>query len=175
MVIVDIMYISLLWNFQWYRWVNFKKEDVAYPLTHEFIVVLLGLADNKFNEMYQRVLTEAGEILPFQTLRSLTPSDCKNPNEESSIKKFYEEIRKRFVDSRDPPANLFDRRRKPRDPDQYKDELFESEPGSVPNNFAVHEDKQNGKSREIPEADDILNLEMYINDEVLLPYNGEHM
>ena len=65
--------------------------------------------------------------------------------------------------------------RKPGDPAQHEDELFESKPEPLPNNFFVYKDEHMGKAHGIPEADDIPDLEMYINHIVLLPQNGEHM
>ena len=88
-------------------------------------------------------------MLPFQTLRRLTPAEMTSPIERNKRHEFDSFIKKRFGDSLNPP---------PQKPEKYD----------------YYEDDVEG-STQIPNADDIPDLDMYLNMEVLLPQDGEQM
>ena len=71
-------------------------------------------------------------------VRSLTPSEWENPNEESSRNQFDENIHKRFVDPRYISDNWINRRHNTGEPFQHEDELSESDPEPVPNNIPIY-------------------------------------
>ena len=74
--------------------------------------------------MGNHIFNEAVEILPLHKLRSLTLSEWKSPNDDSSRKRFDEKSRKRFGGSRDPPYNWVSIRHNIEDLDQQEDKLF---------------------------------------------------
>ena len=67
------------------------------------------------------------------------------------------------------------RRRKPSDEEQPEDPLYEVEEIITDKSFKIYEDDTNGKAHEMPEVDDIPDLDLYLNAEVLLPQDGDHM
>ena len=84
-----------------------------------------------------------------------------------------EYIREIFFDSNSVPENWVKRFKNPGDPDQFDDPGVsdkDNQPSQVPyeNDDAVNSHQQ-------PEADDITDLYLYLNSEVLLPQNGEHI
>ena len=161
--------ISHLCNFKWYEWVKFRKPGKKYPYPTEKLGRCLGPALNKGNTMSQHVLTESGEILPTQTLRSLTQSEIESPTEKEKRQRMDDAIRLRYGDSKSVPDNWIKRRRKPGDADQYEaPEVASDEP-------QYYEEETSGKAHEMPEADDIPDLDQYLNAEVLLPQDGEHL
>ena len=123
----NITDISNLCWFGWFEWVKFRKEgaSAAYPLPHEHLGRCLGPADNKGNVMAQNVLTIDGEILPIQTLRSLTPSEYES--EKPIMERFTQKIRDRYGDHLGPPKSWVIRRAKPEDDDQHEDPLWQGE------------------------------------------------
>ena len=77
-------------------------------------------------------------------------------------------IKKRYGDARNVPDNWVSRRRRPGDPMQHEDvnsEAVASEP---------YKDNE-GNVVTQPESDGIPDLDLFINAEVLLPQDGEHM
>ena len=120
--------------------------------------------------MSQHVLTESGEILSSQTLRSLTQNELDSPSEQEKRERMNDSIRNRYGDSKSVPDNWIKRRRKPGDVDQQ--ENAEDEVNVQP---TFYEDETTGKAHEMPEADDIPDLDKYHNVEVLLPYDGEYL
>ena len=119
--------------------------------------------------MSQTVLTENGEVITAQTCRKLLPSEISSPSKLKKRIKMDEYIRKGYGDSRNTPENWVKRWRKPGDPDQYKDPE-DHNPAEVP-----YSDDVKGKAHTLPEANIIPDLDLYINAEVLLPQDGEHM
>ena len=73
--------ISNLCNFQWYEWIKFRKPGEPFPYPTEWLGRCLGPAHAKGNAMSQHVLTEAGEVLPVQTLRKLSQAELSSPKE----------------------------------------------------------------------------------------------
>ena len=102
--------------------------------------------------MSQYILTDTGQVLPCQTVRRLTPSEINNPNEQRKRSEFDAFIRRKFGDSLNLPTDV---------PDVY--------------DWTTYCDNDSGEAHEMPEADDFNDLETYINSEVLLPQNGEHL
>ena len=117
--------------------------------------------------MSQNVLTEHGEVIPTQTLKSLTESELASPTEIEKRQRMDAGIRKRYGDSKSIPDNWIKRRKKPGDPELPN-----------PNNESpceeVYEDDK-GKAHEIAEADEFPDLDEYLNAEVVLPKDGEYM
>ena len=173
--------ISHLCNFGWYEWVKFRREGstAAFPYPVEQLGRCLGPAKNKGKILSQRVLTSKGELLPVQTLRKLTPAELDNPAEKKRRDEFDAYILERDGDSRNPPKNWVKRKRKPGDHIQPEDPTFDYEHVEEPNsNIAedsVYEDDSSDKAHEMPEVDDIVEFDLYIHNEVLLPQNGEYM
>ena len=177
----DLTDISHLCYSGWYEWVKFRREGetAKFPFPTEHLGRCLGPAINKGNAMSQRVMTERGEVLPVQTLRTLTQAEIDNPSEKKQRERFDEYIRNRYGDSINPPDNWVKRRKKPGDPEQYDDPepMVEDPRTSVTSadELVYYEDDTTGKAHEMPDADDFPDFDMFINAEVLLPQNGEHM
>jgi hypothetical protein len=101
------------------------------------------------------VLTATGDVLPIQTCRKLTEAEKNSPVLKEEMHEFDRYIRKRFGDSRNAPVAVEGH------PVGNKD-------------FTYYDDDDDGTS-ELPEADDIGDLDYYLDAEVVLPQNGEHM
>ena len=107
--------ISNLCNFQWYEWIKFRKPGEQFPFPTEWLGRCLGPALNKGNAMSQHVLTEAGEVLPVQMLRKLTPAELSSATEIEKRNNMDLKIRERYGNSRNVPDNWVKRRKKPCD------------------------------------------------------------
>ena len=169
--------ISNLCNFNWYEWVKFRKPGEQFPYPTEWLGRCLGPSNSQGNAMSQNVLTESGEVLPVQTLRKLTPAEVSSPTEIEKRNKMDSVIRKRFGDSKNVPDNWVKRRRKPGDPIQHNDPNFideSEESNSQPTNM-FYEDDTTGEAHEQPDVDSIPDLDLFLNAEVLLPQDGDHM
>ena len=79
-------------------------------------------------------------------------------------------IREIFGDSKSVPENWVKRRNKPGDPDKFYDTGV-SEEDNQPSQV-TYEDYAVGKVNHQPEADDIPDMDLYLNAEVILPQNG---
>ena len=167
--------ISNVSNFRWYEWVKVRKPGEQYPYPTEHLGRCLGPAPNKGNAMSQNVLTESGEIIPTQTLRSLTGSEIRNTTEIEKRKRMDDVIRSRYGDSKSVPDNWIKRRRKPGDPEQYDDSDKEEEPEEVKPTSEFYESESSEDNHEMPDVDTIPDLDQYLNAEVLLPKDGKHM
>ena len=168
--------ISNLCNFQWYEWIKFRKPWEPFPYPTEWLGRCLGPAHAKGNAMSQHVLTEAGEVLPVQTLRKLSQAELSSPTEIEKRNKLDAKIRERYGDSKNVPDNWVKRRRKPGDPTQFNDPDFDennnNESDGQPTN-EFYEDESSRKAHEQPEVDGIPDLDLYMNAEVLLPQDGK--
>ena len=164
----EVTDISNICNFGWNEWIKFRKPGEKYPYPTEWLGRCLGPAHNKGNEMSQSVLTEAGEVLPIQTLRKLTEAEVNNPNEKERRKRMDEFVFSKYGDARNVPDNWVARRRRPGDPVQHEDNELETTPNEA------YQDNS-GDSISQPEVDSIPDLDLFINAEVLLPQDGEHM
>ena len=162
--------ISHLCNFAWYEWVKYRKtgEETGFPSPTERLGRCLGPANNKGHIMSQYVLTDAGEVIPIQTLRKLTQSELDGEHDLQQRKAFDESIRKRFGDHKAPPDNWVRRRRRPGDDVQYDDPDYSNERDSEVNFPYV--DQDGNIEHELPEQDEINDLDLYVGAEVLLPH-----
>jgi len=114
------------------------------------------MTEHKGSAMSQWVLTKTGNVLPIQTLRSLTPAELNQPVLKEKMRSFNEFMAlKKFGGSMGPAKPESD----PTDPlSEYQ-----------------HCEDNDGEISNLPEADDIMDYDLYINSEVLLPHNGEHI
>ena len=144
--------ISSLCEFGWYEWVKYRREGAQYPFPHERLGRALGPATHAGTMMSQWILTDTGDVLPIQTVRSLTHSEMNNPDELVKRERFTKMITAKLGHSgKGPPSSSVI--------DQGENER--------------REDTQ--VSKHIPEADEITDYDLYLNSEVLLPQDGEHM
>ena len=95
--------ISSICEFGWYEWVIYRVEGQKFPLQHQRLGRVLGIARHAGNMMSKWVLTASGEVMPIQTLRSLTPAENNNPTIKERKKAFDLFIRSKFGDSASPP------------------------------------------------------------------------
>ena len=73
--------ISPLCEFEWYyKWVIYRVKGQKFPLQHQKLGRVLGSAKNAGSMMSKWVLTATGDVMPIQTLRSLTPAERNNPS-----------------------------------------------------------------------------------------------
>lgn len=142
--------ISNLSEFKFYEWVKYKREGVQFPFASYQLGRCLGPAIDQGSRMCQHVLTEKGTVMPIQTLRRLTPAEVNSPFEVEKRRNFDSFIRKRFGDPLNAPNHKV--------PDVYDWEKHIEEPEST-----------------MPNSDDYADYAAYIDAEVLLPQNGEHM
>lgn len=142
--------ISKLCQFKFYQWVKYRREGQQFPIAHERYGRCLGPAKGTGNEMSQWILTDKGQVLPFQTVRALTPAEINNPAQAEQRRELDKFWRKKFGDSINPPPE-----EDTQVPDEYKWDLV--------------------LDSLTPEADDIPDYDAFLDMEVLLPQNGEHL
>ena len=171
----EVTDISNLCNFKWYEWVKFRKPGEPYPYPTEHLGRCLGPAVNKGNAMSQNVVTESGKIIPTQTLRSLTDSEVRSSTEIERRSKMDKFIRSRYGDSTSVPDNWIKRRRKPGDPEQNDDPNEANANEELKPTSDFYEDEVSNNKSEMPDADNIPDLDQYLHAEVLLPKDGKHM
>ena len=143
--------ISDLCEYGWYEWIKYRREGVGFPLPSERLGRCLGPAKHAGNAMSQHVLTEDGNVLPLQTIRRLTPAELISEVEKDKMAEFNRKIKKKWGDSITPP-----------------------EVEVTPEAYVPYAD-EHGNTEELPDADDIPDYDLYINAEVVLPQDGEHM
>jgi hypothetical protein len=149
--------ISNLCEFNWYEWCKYRSEGRKFPSPSERLGRILGPAEHASHAMSQWVLTDNGMVLPIQTCRPLTDAEYNSPVERQRMADFDSFIKKRFGDSASPP------------PEEPISDPTEKE-------FDYYEDGEPGsQAAAMPEAEDVGDLDNYLNAEVLLPQNGEHM
>lgn len=158
--------ISQLADFGWYEWCIYKKEGVAYPHSDKLLGRVLGPADHAGTEMSQWVLTAGGQVLPIQTLRRLTPAEMATPEIKRRQYDFDRFIKKRFGDR-------FKTKHVPEGEEKQVRFKDDSHPDDVI--YQAHEDLYTWETEETADTDDVPNYDEYINAEVLLPKDGEHM
>ena len=142
--------ISNICEFKWYEWIYFRDHTSSFPHASEQLGRCLGPADNAGTAMSQWVLNRQGNIIPRQTLRKLTSSEMISEIEINKRKEFDECIKKRHGDSVNPPP-------KPNEDDE---------------NYPHDNDMED---HTMPDADTFPDYDEYINNDVLLPKDGEHM
>ena len=145
------MDISNLTEFKWYDWVYFRDHTSSFPHASEQLGRCLGPALNAGTAMSQWVMNRNGNVIPRQTLRKLTPSEISSEVEIGKRKEFDERIKNRHGDSINPPP--IDKDKETVD---FDDDFDEDTPS-------------------MPEADSFPDYDEYINNEVLLPQDGEYM
>ena len=145
--------ISSICEFQWYEWVYFRDHASSFPYAKERLGRYLGPTEHAGTMMSKWIMNDNGTVLPYQTLRPLTPSEMNSPMETTKRNAFDKAIRLRHGDS---IKNV------KHDEVPPLDDLYE-------------DDVENGKDSEMPEASDFDDYDAYINAEVLLPRNGDHM
>ena len=143
--------ISNLCLFSCYDWVYYRDTRVGgFPLPSESLGRCLGLADHDGNVMSQWVLRNNGKVLPYQTLRRLTKAELANPEEVEKRGSFDKRIKSLLETSIEPPPS----------------ETHEVTP--------YYKDSIN-PPHEMPEADSFKDYDKYLNAEVLLSQDGEHL
>lgn len=170
--------ISNICAFDWYEWVKFRREgpDAKYPYPSERLGRCLGPATNKGNSMSQYVMMETGNVIPVQTLRSLTKAEMENPKEQSIMKAFDERIESRYGNHLKPPDNWKKRKRLPDDDELDDGPLWTADnTPELEDTVAFPYEEEGTKELEIPEADDIPDLDHLIGTEVVLPQSGTTM
>ena len=100
--------------------------------------------------MCQHVLTDKGNVMPIQTLRRLTPSEINSPFELTKRKEFDSYIRKR-----------------------HGDPMKSVEPEPIDEDYNWEQYCEENSN--ILDVDEYADYAAYINSEVLLPQDGEHM
>lgn len=157
--------ISHVAEFGWYDWCIYRKEDTPWPSDNKLLGRTLGPATNAGTGMSQWVLTAGGQVLPIQTLRHLTPAEKANIDIKRKQYEFDRFIRKRFGDTFSTPSPAKGEKEvRFSDPDKPDDIIYQP-----------YVDLYTGETEEIPETDDIPDYDGYIQAEVLLPQDGEHL
>ena len=163
--------ISALCEYGWYEWVIYRVEGQKFPTQPRKLGRVLGPARNAGSAMSQWVLTAKGEVMPIQTLRALTPAEQNNPAMKERMTAYDNFIRSKFGDS----AN----KAPPQPTDSYPE--GDVDQGESPPDDVIHEDGEiyeglyGEGTYSMPEADDISDYDVYIDAEVMLPKDGEHM
>ena len=162
--------ISCLCEFGWYDWVLYRQEGEAFPFNHQKLGRILGLAKGAGTEMSQWVLTATGEVTPIQLLQLLNNAEKNSPAMKEKQKAFTNFMNKRLGDSMTPPAPQSESYPKAivspgeTEPD---DTVYKKYKGWYDNDQVIND---------LPEADDVQgNFDLYIDAEVLLPQDGEHL
>ena len=163
--------ISRLCEFGWYDWVVYWQEGEAFPFNHQKLDRVLGPAKGAGNKMSQWVLTATGDVMPIQSLQLLNHSEQNSPAMQDRQKAFTSYIKKPLGDSMSPPP--------PDQTDPYPEDLVS--PGEAAPDDVVYESyegwyPEDQVINDLPDADDIPdNYDVYIDAEVLLPKDGEHL
>ena len=131
---------------------KYRKEGHSFPLPSEHLGRVLGPADHAGHSMSQWILTEGGKVLPIQTVRRLTPAEIDSPTEKDCRKDFDDYVIKRFGDSLRPPGAQ----------------------DTSDDNVEYYDDDVDGESQ-LLDTDVFPDYDEYLNTEVLLPQDGEHM
>ena len=84
--------ISSISEYGWYEWVIYRMEDSKFPVNHQRLEKILGPAKNAGSAMSQWVLSATGDIMPIQTLRSLTEVEYARPSMKTRMKEFEKAI-----------------------------------------------------------------------------------
>ena len=111
--------------------------------------------------MSQWVLTITGDVMPIQTLRRITESEKSNPSMMLRMNEFDIKIKERYGDSNYPPKGERETFNNDDDDIVYK-EPYES----------LYDDEVHPNT---VEADEIVDHELYLDAEVMLPKDGEHL
>ena len=160
--------ISTICEYGWYEWVVYRIEGQKFPLQHQKLGRVLGVARNAGSAMSQWVLTAAGEVMPIQTLRSLSPAENHNPSIKERKRDFDKFIKAKYGDSMSPPSHPIG------EPYPENDEENKDEPRDD-DLYEPYEGWYGEESQALPDVDDITDYDLYINAEVMVPKDGKHM
>ena len=137
--------------FSWYDVIYYRDTRIGgLPLPSESLGRCLGPVDHAGNAMRQWVLNNNGKVVSYQTLRRLTKVEITNPIEIERRDSFDRRFKSLLGTSIDPPPS----------------EILEVTP--------YYED-DNNPPHEMLEADYFKDYDKYLNAEVLLPQDGEHL
>lgn len=109
-------------------------------------------ADHAGTAMSQWVMNKNGNVLPIQTLRKLRDDEVSRPSDIKLRKEFDEAIEKRHGTSVAPPK---------------EETMIDVEP--------AYEDMEGNVEPSMPDADELPDYDQYVNADVLLPHDGEHL
>jgi len=152
--------ISDLVDFGWYEWVIYRVEGQKFPYQHQKLGRCLGPANNAGNAMSQWVLTITGDVMPIQTLRKLTKSEIFNPSMQLRMKEYDLKIRNRYGDSMTTADE-------PNDEQDESDEIIYNEDYE-----SLYDDEPTPSTLE---HDEVVDHELYLEAEVMLPKDGVHL
>ena len=127
--------------------------------------------------MSQHVLTETGSVLPIKTSCSLTPAEMDDPIETKWRSQFYNKAEALYGTHFSPPPNWTKRRKNPGDEKLEIDPMWNNEDigeDTVEMDF-VYEDNERGEEHQMPEVDELEDLDKLIDAEVILLQNGTDM
>jgi len=133
--------------------VYFRDHASSFPHTKERLGRYPGPAEHAGTMKSKWIMNDNGTVLPYQTLRPLTPSKMKSPMEKTKRVAFDKAI---LLCHGNSMKDVKENEVLPYD-ELYVDEI------------------EDGKDSEMPEASDFENYDAYINAEVLLSRDGEHM
>ena len=144
--------ISNLCEFGWYEWVQFCYDNNQFQEPHEQLGRCLGPAEHAGRVMSQWVLNKHGNVLPIQTLTKLHDDEWTNRDEIKERGEFDHAIEQRHGTALSLPPS--------------------TPQVQVESNY---EDGNGNQEQGMPDADDMPDYDQYINSEVLLPSDGEHL
>ena len=132
---------------------KYKREGQTFPISHYRLGRCLGPAKGAGNGMSHWISTEKGIVLPFQTVRRLLPSEIDRPSEIEKRREYDKFMRNKYGDSITGPS-----------------EDLESQP-DVLDRYLWEPVSQSS----VPEVDDFDDYDAFMEMEVVLPRNGEHL
>ena len=126
--------------------------------------------------MSQNVLTKKGTIFPIQAFRRLNQAELDNPNELRVRKAFDERIESLYGTCTAPPPNWNAMRRK-KDDDQLEEDLLWEELDENNKNDEVfpYVDNSGNQEYQMPDIDEVPDLDRLIGTKVVLPQDGIRM
>ena len=127
--------------------------------------------------MSQHVLTETGSLFPIQTLRSITPAEMYDPNETKWRSHFDNNTEDLYGTHLSPPPNLTKRIKNPGDDKLDIDPMWNNQDIGeyTVEMYFVYEDDDKGEEHQMPEVDELEDLDKLIGAELILPQNGTEM
>jgi len=149
--------ISTICEYGWWEWVIYRIEGQKFPFQHQKLGKTLGPAKNAGSMMSQWILTATGEVMPIQILRRLTPAENNSEFLKARMREFMKFIVQKYGDSISPPPKS-EEINKP----FVEDDLYQ-----------LYEGLYGEESETLPDADDIVDLDLYMDAEVMLPEDGE--
>ena len=158
--------ISSICEFGWYDWVIYRVEGHKFPMQHQRLGRILGPSKNAGSAMSNWVLTSTGDIMPIQTVRQLTPGEHNSPTMKDRKRDFTSFITNKFGDSMVPPQQ-------DSESNTYPEGILS--PGEEEDIYEPYEGLYDEGTSTLPDVDDIPDYDLYIDAEVMLPQNGEHM